>query len=393
MKLVMKKQKLKMTSKVFLYARQAVVGALLFVFFVGSFIAPAMVQADQFDAQINQLKADNAQKQAKVDALKVEAGSLKATIEGLQSQINGLQAQISANQAKNDALKVKIAEAEEELAKQKKLLGQNIKAMYLEGQITTLEMLASSKDLSEFVDKQQYRDAVKDKIKQALDKVTALKLQLKEQKEEVERLIKEQKALQNQIATQQAEQNRLLGLNESQQAATDQQIRDNYGKITELKRQQAIENAKRFGGGAGVAGGGGYPWGNAVCLHTGSASGPCPNYDWSFNGSIWNYATGGYGYRNCTDWVAWRVGAPSGLGNANTWDDRAPYYGYAVSGNPRVGTAAVSNSGFYGHVMFVEAVNGDGSIVISDYNRMGDGLYRISTLSAAQASYLVYVYF
>lgn len=393
MKVVMKKQKRKMTTEIFVRTRRLLMAACAFVLFVASTGGTALVRADQFDSQINELKAQNAQNQQKVDALKVEADSLEATIQGLQTQIDALQQQISANQQKNEELKVKIAEAETELAKQKKLLGQNIKAMYLEGQITTLEMLASSKDLSEFVDKQQYRETVKSKIKESLDKVTALKLELKTKKDEVERLIKEQQALQNQVASQKAEQNRLLGLNQAEQALTDQQIKDNYAKITELKRQQAIENAKRFGGGVGIAGGGGYPWGNAYCIHTGRADGPCPNYDWAFNGSIWNYATGGYGFRNCTDWVAWRVGAPAGLGNANTWDDRAPYYGYTVSSTARVGAAAVSNSGYYGHVMYVEAVNGDGSIVISDYNRMGDGLYRMSTLSAAQASYLVYVYF
>lgn len=388
----MKNQK-RITSKLSRIGRQPVfVAVFAFILSIGLLAVP-LVKADQFETQINDLKAQNTQNQQKVESLRVEAGSLQATINGLQSQINALQAQIVANQAKSADLQKQIVVAEEELAKQKNLLGQNIKAMYLEGDITTLEMLASSNDLSEFVDKQQYREAVKTKIKNTLDKVNALKLQLKGQKEEVERLIKEQTSLQNQIATQKAEQDRLLGLNQSEQVATDQQIKENFAKITDLKKQQAIENAKRFGGGVGIAGGGGYPWGNAYCIHTGSVSGACPNYDWAFNGSIWNFSTGGYGYRNCTDWVAWRVGAPAGLGNANTWDNRAPAYGYAVDGNPRPGDAAVSNGGTYGHVMLVEAVNGDGSIVVSDYNRLGDGLYRMTQLSASQANGLVYVHF
>lgn len=84
---------------------------------------------------------------------------------------------------------------------------------------------------------------------------------------------------------------------------------------------------------------------------------------------------------------------PSGLGHAKLWDDRAPSYGYAVSSAPRVGSAAVSNNGYYGHVMYVEAVNADGSIVVSDYNRAGTGKYDMNTLSASTASNLRYVYF
>jgi hypothetical protein len=48
------------------------------------------------------------------------------------------------------------------------------------------------------------------------------------------------------------------------------------------------------------------------------------------------------------------------------------------------------HGGYYGHVMYVEAVNGDGTITVSDYNFDWDGLYRYYTRSA---SGLTYVYF
>ena len=54
------------------------------------------------------------------------------------------------------------------------------------------------------------------------------------------------------------------------------------------------------------------------------------------------------------------------------------------------GAAAVMNIGYYGHVMYVESVNGDGTITVSDYNFAWDGLYRHYTRSA---SGLTYVYF
>ncbi len=347
-----------------------------------SFVAARTVLADRFTDQINQIKQENNVKQGRLDVLKVEADGLQATISALQSQINGLQAQINENQAKNDQLQKDIIEAEAELAKQKKLLGQSIKAMYLEGQISTIEMLASSNDLSEFVDKQQYRDAVKTKIKNTVDKVTALKQQLKTQKEEVERLLKEQKILQANVASQKAEQDRLLGLNVGEQSTVNQQMKDNYARIAELRRQQAIENAKIFNGvQAGIPGGGGYPWGNAYCVHTGQVGGDCWNYDWYFNGSPWD--SWGYGFRNCTSWVAYKLAldGKSGftyLGNAADWPWGAQARGISVTyGNgARPGDAVVNPNGYYGHVMYAEAVLEDGRVVVSDYNRAGDGLYR-----------------
>jgi surface antigen/peptidoglycan hydrolase CwlO-like protein len=365
---------------------------------VGSFAGVRYVHAQSLQEQINDLQSENNEVKSQVNALKIEAASYQDAINQLQGLINQYQAEINARQAESERIQAEIVVAEAELVRQKDLLGQNIKAMYLEGDISTIEMLATSKNLSDFFDKQQYREVVKNKIKTTVDKITTLKAELQTKKEEVERIIKQQEELRAATAVQKAEQSRLLNFNKSQQAEFNAQMKENQTKINELKRQQAIENARLFGGSGGLLGGGGYPWGLAPCVHTGQVEGNCYNYDWGINGNPWNWQTGGYGYRNCTDWVAFRVRVaggyvPAGLGNAKTWDDRAPSYGYTVSSTPREGAAAVSNSGFYGHVMYVEAVNLDGSIVVSDYNRAGTGKYDMNELSAATASNLRYVYF
>jgi surface antigen len=382
--------------------RSVAVFAALLVF-VGAFSTYSLVFADRFDEQINQLKADNAQKQGQVQALQVEADTIQGVIAGMQAQIDGLQRQIADNTAKSEALKAKIIEAEAELARQRSLLGQNIKAMYLEGDISTLEMLASSKDLSDFVDKQQYRNAVKDKIKTTLDKITELKLQLNAQKTEVDRLLKEQTVLQQQIAAQKAEQNRLLNMNQAEQASYNQQIKDNKDKISDLKRQQVLENIKIFGGGTqpGIPGGGNYPWGNAYCVHTGQVGGACYNYDWYFNGNAWD--PWGMGFRNCTSWVAYKLAADGKtgftyLGNAAQWPNGAAARGFQVEygKGARAGDAAVNPNGYYGHIMYVEAVTGDGRVIVSDYNRLGDGLYRGpegGNAAVVNQSSLVFIHF
>lgn len=378
--------------------RRVLLIATIPVMVVGSISAVRFVGAQSLQQQINELTNQNNQTKSQLDALKIEASSYQEAINALGAQIAAYQAEINQRQAESEEIKRQIVIKEEELAKQRDVLGQNIKAMYLEGDISTIEMLATSKSLSDYFDKQQYREVASNNMKATLDKITALKAELQTKKEEVEKIIKQQEELRSAAAIQKAEQDRLLGMNKSQQADYNKQIKDNQSQINELKRQQAIENAKLFGGSGGMLGGGGYPWGLAPCVHTGQVEGYCYNYDWGINGNPWNWATGGYGYRNCTDWVAYRVRVaggyvPAGLGNAKLWDDRAPSYGFTVSSTPREGAAAVSNSGYYGHVMYVEAVNGDGSIVVSDYNRAGTGKYDMNQLSAATAANLRYVYF
>lgn len=133
---------------------------------------------------------------------------------------------------------------------------------------------------------------------------------------------------------------------------------------------------------------GGYPWRSAVCVTTGEVDGKCPNYDWSFEGKTKNSETGYYYYRNCTDYVAWKlrsVGVSletvSGLGNAGSWDDNASSKGLSVTTTPKVGTVGVDER--YGHVVFVEAVNGP-NITISEYNWGSTGSYGSRTKTASQ---------
>lgn len=206
---------------------------------VVSLLAVPFVNADKYSNQINELEKQNQDAEEHVHELIFLADDIEGVIAELQANIDKLQVKIAENQQKSDQLKVDIAEAEKELAYQKDVLGKNIKAMYLEGQITTLEMLATSKDLSQFVDKQQYRDVVKNKIKDQVDEITALRLQLKTQREEVEELIRQDQQLREEIAAQKSEQNRLLQLNYQEQAEFNQKIAQNNKKITELREAQA----------------------------------------------------------------------------------------------------------------------------------------------------------
>lgn len=362
----MKKQKSKKLS--FIH-RLFILPVLIFTgaFAFGTFSVP-LAQADRFDDQIRTLNQDNNEKRQARAQLGAEASSLSDAVNKLQVEINTLEAQIRDNQAKNDELQRQITAAEEELAKQRELLGENIKAMYLEGEISTLEMLASSKDLSEFVDKQQYRSAVRDKIKKTVDKITELKQQLKGQKETLEKLIQDQQAMQAQLAAQRNEQNRLLSLNQEQQNTLNAQIKQNSTQIAELRRQQAIENARyNIGDMRGDPNNGGYPsvWANAP------------------QDSIVD--TWGMYNRECVSFTAWKVWNSGrympywgGRGNANEWDDNARAAGIPVDTNPRPGDIAISNAGTWGHSMYVELVgtiNGQQAIYVSQYNANFSGQY------------------
>lgn len=371
------KQKLHQTNQ---YVRAASL-IVVAVAVVGMTAYVPMARADRFQEQINALNSDNAQKQDSKNQLGAEAGNISQEISRLQGEINALQAKINDNQTKVAELKVQIKAAEDELARQRKILGETIKAMYVEGDITTVEMLATSKDLSDFFDKQQYRESVNKKIKTTLDKITKLKLELNTQKDIVEKMIKEQQGLQNQLASQRAESNRLLSLNQAQQNDLNNQMQANSAKIAELRKQQAAENARLIASRGGtlktVPDSSGYPWAN---YRAGS---------WTHGGSCYygdDIDPWGMCYRQCVSYAAWKTYKthgymPYGWGNANNWDNRAAAAGISVDGNPRAGDIAVSDAGTWGHVMYVESVNANGTINISQYNVSLTGTYSEATIS------------
>lgn len=103
--------------------------------------------------------------------------------------------------------------------------------------------------------------------------------------------------------------------------------------------------------------------------------------------------TGGntYSYGYCTWYVKNKRGAslPNGLGNANTWYSRAAAQGMAVGSTPRAGAVGTTTRGALGHVVYVESVNGDGTITISEMNAPQWG---VATTRTASASEFVYIY-
>jgi surface antigen len=377
MKSLMLKQKFKKMVISRLRSRVGVV-AIIAVLIAATFY-PGLVGADQFDEQIKQLQAQNSQNQAVANQFAAQAKSYQDAIYRLQLQIDALTQAIAANQQKSAELQQQIDQAQAELDHQKKILGENIKAMYLEGQVSTLEILASSEDLSDFVDREQSRTSVENKVTATVQKITELKQQLKIQQDQLQGLIKDQQRQNSELASSQAEHNRLLAYTEGQKAAYDQQIRSNNSQIASLRAQQAAAN--RSLGGRVVAGDpnhGGYP------AYLDNAPQDSLIDPWGmFN-------------RECVSYTAWKVQQTygympywGGIGNANQWPGNAVRYGIPTGSTPRVNSVAIWSVGYYGHAMWVEAVSGN-MIYVSQYNYDWTGHYSEMWIPA---SGLTYIYF
>ena len=116
------------------------------------------------------------------------------------------------------------------------------------------------------------------------------------------------------------------------------------------------------------------------------------------------YKTPVFNHSNLYDWgqCTWHVfnkRAQIGKGistywwNANNWDTAAAADGYTIDRKATVGSILQSDMAYYGHVAFVESVNANGSITISEMNYSASpGIVTYRTIPASQVSSYVYIH-
>ncbi|MEO8954926.1 MAG: CHAP domain-containing protein [Ktedonobacteraceae bacterium] len=153
-----------------------------------------------------------------------------------------------------------------------------------------------------------------------------------------------------------------------------------------------------------------YKYQNAWCKLVDKKTGKIVSYDdW---GTIPGNSTNaseidpvyGYAYRNCTDYVAWKLSTLGvkpqlykGLGNAKDWANPPSTNHLTVNGTPAVGSAAVKTSGTFGHVAFVEKISKDSKgntiLTVSEFNEYFDGNYDTRTGTLAALGFSKFVHF
>ena len=337
-------------------------------------IVQSIVTADTYDDQVAQIRSQNQSAQSTLAGLLGEAATYQEAIDRLQAQVNALQGRINDNVAEQTRLEAEITAAQAEIDHQRAILSEDVKAMYVDGTPSTFEVFASSKNLSEFVDKQEYRSRVQNKLQDTLKKIAALQKQLQEQKAKVEQLLKELQTERDQVATMQSQQQSLLNYNESQQSDINAQLSANNKRISQLRAAQAAAYAQYTGSG------GTSPVGSSIKYRNMTGPSSCGGgYRYCGYGlDQWVADPWGLGLaRECVHYVADRVDQlgkrvptfPGGGGSAYQWIPFATSSGAGhVVSDPQAGDVVYMPIGPVGHVAVVEWNNGDGSVHVSQFN-------------------------
>ena len=349
-------------------------------------LAPT-AHADKYDDQINAIRSQVNELQAKAGELSAKANTIQTAVDALTAEKTAIQAQVDLSQAKYDKLSNDIVVNKQKLADNQVALGKIIANLYVDDKISPLEMIASSKNVGEFVDRQEYRTSVSDQLNNTIDAVKKLKEQLEKDQKAAEQVLADQKAQRDVLASKEAEQQNLLNQTRGEEAAYQSMTSQKNSEIQKLRDQQAAEIRARASSGAGYKSlpgdpnRGGYPgaWMSA-------SMNSCSADPW------------GMCKRQCVSYAAFKVDQAygnmpfwGGRGNANQWDDNARAAGIPVSGIPKAGAVGVVNDGAYGHVAWIESVNGDGTLTISQFNANWSGEY--SRWVVSPSFFDTYIYF
>ena len=127
-----------------------------------------------------------------------------------------------------------------------------------------------------------------------------------------------------------------------------------------------------------------------------------PGDDYPWRDAGYSLSPLGYNYRQCVDFVAWRLNRDQGItsapwkwvwsnltpngGNASQWEKAWIAHGWTTSATPVVGSVAwfVGN-----HVAYVHAIDG-GNVVIEEYNGTSSRSYAMRTIPISSVGRFLY---
>lgn len=297
--------------------------------------------------------------QATANAFAEQANTLENEVAKLNAEISALEADIAMKQEIANGLAVQIEENQNKLNLQQAALAKLLVDMHFESETDAITLLASSESLGDLAEKQSRQNNFKDQVASSAEQIKTIKDDLENQKINMDALIASAEENRNQISAKRNQQNALRVKYENDSAAFE---RDAAAARETMQKEIAAEIARNNRGGTVGDGVNTYPW-----------AANCPRDDSNYLSRLNNGTViGGY-VCQCTSYAGWKAYEYYGVvinswGNAKTWGSGAVASGYKVSSTPAAHTVGYSTAGVYGHVVWIESVNSNGTVNLTEYN-------------------------
>ena len=245
----------------------------------------------------------------KADELEQQKEAAQAERDSLSEQLDGIIADMNATQEKLTSKEAEIEEAENELVEAKvaennqyESMKIRIKFMYEGGNTQLMELLFSSENIGDFLNKAEYISQISEYDRNELIKYQNTVKEVEEKEAALQNEYTELQSLQDQLISQQNEVQAMLDSKDAQLADIQDQISENQATLDDLRAK--AEEAKRIqeeqarAAAEAAANNGGYtdPSSENVVSGNGYFTHPCPGYTYqsSYFGEIRVFETGGH---------------------------------------------------------------------------------------------------
>lgn len=291
------------------------------------------------------------------------ANKFQAKVNELSAEIAGKEAEIAVTEAEVKDLKKQIKITEAKLNEQQEALAELLVNMHFESDAEPIRILAGASSISDLAEKAAREEVVKEQISISATEIKQTKEQLEKNKAEVEELLAQQQTAREELVSKRSEQQSLVEKYENDAEAYAEVAKAAQEAQREAERAEQEAHPELYRGSA-YTGANTYPW-QADC------PGRQDDYLTYWEDAFGWHKIGGY-VCECVSYAGWKAyeayGVAAAWGNAYSWDNNARAAGYRVDHNPAPGTIGQVDGGAYGHVFWVESVNADGSINVTEYN-------------------------
>ena len=191
----------------------------------------------ELQEEIDALKDSQADKQALADKYEEKLKNTKSMLNTVIEEINDTEVKINEKQAE-------IAQKEVELQDAKALFEERLRAIYMTGSTSQLELLLSAENLSDYLVRSELvknvteaDNALMESIKQKMSEIEAAKAEIEDQKAKAEERKKDLQALNVQYTKELEELNAAIDSLSSQAKELDNQIAENDEAMEKLQAE------------------------------------------------------------------------------------------------------------------------------------------------------------